>query len=391
MRKRKQADLPGPSNDGPWQKSATTGLYRFRSSGTYFARVRVGGKLIRESLHTKTYSVAVLRLNDLVKERRGILESAHSSTNDNLSFGQAAEILLRQVDANPAIKKSTRDYRRRCLAALKRSWTGLADLDVRKITPAQCRDWAGRFARDYSPTMYNNTVGTLRMVFDVAVESGLRFANPAAEVTKVKVPLKHLRLPSADQFQGMVRVIAEGGGRYSRDCADLVCLLAYSGLRKGEGANLTWAHCEFERKRILVAGDPKEGTKNREMRLIPMNSALESLLLRLRQARSTEPPSNPVMKVHECQRAMDRACKLLEIERITHHDLRHFFATTCIESGIDIPTVSRWLGHKDGGALAMRVYGHLRDQHSQAMAQKVTFGIGSSDPDKPNAQRKPQS
>jgi integrase len=60
--------------------------------------------------------------------------------------------------------------------------------------------------------------------------------------------------------------------------------------------------------------------------------------------------------------------------RVTHHDLRHLFATRCIESGVDIPTVSRWLGHKDGGALAMKVYGHLRDQHSVAMAQKVTFG-----------------
>ena len=44
--------------------------------------------------------------------------------------------------------------------------------------------------------------------------------------------------------------------------------------------------------------------------------------------------------------------------RHPRHDLRHFFATTCIESGVDIPTVSRWLGHKDGGALAMRLYGH---------------------------------
>ncbi|MES2706748.1 MAG: tyrosine-type recombinase/integrase [Verrucomicrobiota bacterium] len=43
--------------------------------------------------------------------------------------------------------------------------------------------------------------------------------------------------------------------------------------------------------------------------------------------------------------------------RITHHDLRHFFATVCIESGVDIPTVSRWLGHRDGRALAMRTYG----------------------------------
>ena len=31
------------------------------------------------------------------------------------------------------------------------------------------------------------------------------------------------------------------------------------------------------------------------------------------------------------------------------------------------------LGHKDGGALAMKTYGHLRDQHSATMAQKVTF------------------
>jgi hypothetical protein len=28
--------------------------------------------------------------------------------------------------------------------------------------------------------------------------------------------------------------------------------------------------------------------------------------------------------------------------------------TRCIESGIDIPTVSRWLGHQDGGVLAMK-------------------------------------
>jgi integrase len=63
----------------------------------------------------------------------------------------------------------------------------------------------------------------------------------------------------------------------------------------------------------------------------------------------------------------------LPIPRITHHDLRHLFATRCIESGMDIPTVAHWLGHSDGGALAMKVYGHLRREHSASMAQKVTF------------------
>lgn len=79
------------------------------------------------------------------------------------------------------------------------------------------------------------------------------------------------------------------------------------------------------------------------------------------------------MTVRECQKSMENACKRLGIPRITHHDLRHLFATRCIESGVDVPTVSRWLGHKDGGALAMRVYGHLRDQHSAAMARRVSF------------------
>ena len=63
----------------------------------------------------------------------------------------------------------------------------------------------------------------------------------------------------------------------------------------------------------------------------------------------------------------------LPIPRITHHDLRHLFATRCIEAGVDIPTVSRWLGHQDGGALCMKTYGHLRDEHSQQEAQKVSF------------------
>ena len=84
-------------------------------------------------------------------------------------------------------------------------------------------------------------------------------------------------------------------------------------------------------------------------------------------------PTDKVMEVAECERSMTRACKEVGMARITHHDLRHLFATRCIETGVDIPTVSRWLGHNDGGALAMKTYGHLRQDHSLAMAKKVNF------------------
>ena len=99
------------------------------------------------------------------------------------------------------------------------------------------------------------------------------------------------------------------------------------------------------------------------------------LLARLKQR---DPQAKEtVCQVSECEKSLTRACKLLKIHRITHHDLRHLFATRCIESGVDIPTVSRWLGHSDGGALAMKTYGHLRREHSVAMAQRVTFGSKS--------------
>lgn len=147
---------------GPWQKSATPNLYRFRPSGTYFARARVGGKLIRQSLDTSTYSVAVLRLNDLLKEHRARAGVTEAAADGLMTFRQAAETMMQQVDANPSVKSSTRVCRKRCLSALLRSWPGLAESDARRITARQCEEWAARVATSYSPTMYNNTVGTLR-------------------------------------------------------------------------------------------------------------------------------------------------------------------------------------------------------------------------------------
>jgi integrase len=99
---------------------------------------------------------------------------------------------------------------------------------------------------------------------------------------------------------------------------------------------------------------------------------MENLLMRMKE-RLGAFGKGQVLQVGRCNEALARSCKEIGISRLTHHDLRHLFATRCIESGVDIPTVSRWLGHKDGGALAMKTYGHLRNEHSQAMAQKVKF------------------
>jgi integrase len=97
------------------------------------------------------------------------------------------------------------------------------------------------------------------------------------------------------------------------------------------------------------------------------------LLQKIRARRGKEPVDTPLLRVHERKAALRSACQAAGVKPITHHDLRHLFATRCIESGVDIPTVSRRLGHSDGGALAMRTYDHLRQEHSTAQAAKVHY------------------
>ena len=149
--------------------------------------------------------------------------------------------------------------------------------------------------------------------------------------------------------------------------------LAFTGWRKGEAGQITWLDVDFEAGEIVVRGDPETATKNWTVRRVPLIPDARALFERMRAERHAERLDAKVFRVGECQKALDRACKKVGADRFTHHDLRHLFATRCIESGVDIPTVSRWLGHKDGGALAMKTYGHLRREHSVAQAQKVTF------------------
>ena len=54
-------------------------------------------------------------------------------------------------------------------------------------------------------------------------------------------------------------------------------------------------------------------------------------------------------------------------------DAGEFFCSNAIEAGCDFKVIAEWLGHKDGGVLVAMTYGHLRGEHSAAMARRLTF------------------
>lgn len=356
-----------------WEMTSVQGLVRNQKSGRYYARTFSRGKQIWKALKTDHFSVAKARLADIVKGHREREETKAALTAGKMTVAEACEMRLKQIDNDLNMKPATQHYWRQISVALLKSWPALREFDVQKVTPDDCRIWAETFKKKASSTRFNNTVGFLRTVFALAVETGARFNNPAADLKRVRVRAKLLTLPNRKQFLALVSKIETAGAWCSRDCADFVRFLAFTGCRIGEAALVTWGDVEFDKGVLVVRGDAETGTKNWEVRRVPLIPDALALLQRMRKARADEDDTTLVLRVNEAQKAMDNAAERVDMIRITHHDLRHLFATTCIESGIDIPTVSRWLGHKDGGALAMKTYGHLRSEHSLAQAKKVSF------------------
>lgn len=355
-----------------WQPTQYANLIRYIPSGTYFARLRVAGKLIRKSLHTDVLSVAKLRLADIVKTEREAAASADNGSRGQMTFGECVKIFLEQTESSRLIKSRSKDYRKEVIETIFKTWPGIENRDVRQISAAQCETWAAKLSGKYSPTRYNGILGIFRRIFEIAIQSGALYRNPAQAIKRAKVRLPHLDLPDTPQFERFVKEIESANGRDSKKCADMVRFLAFGGFRLSEACNITWNDCDFKKDEIVVRGDLETGTKNWSIRRVPMIPEMRQLLGRMREQYPSE-KNHPVLPIKECIQAMRRAAKVVGMARITHHHLRHLFATRCIESGVDIPTVSRWLGHRDGGALAMRVYGHLRQQHSVAMAQRVFF------------------
>ena len=76
-----------------WQKTQYANVIRYVPSGTFYARIRIQGKLIRKSLETDLISVAKLRLGDLEKTERQAVESKDSVANGRMPAFTALKIL----------------------------------------------------------------------------------------------------------------------------------------------------------------------------------------------------------------------------------------------------------------------------------------------------------
>ena len=97
---------------GAWQKSSVANLYRYRPSAAYFVHLKVGGKLIRQSLNTKVLSVA----------QRRQTETRDPNAPERMTVGEAIAVYEQTLANNPALKPNAKLYRTKCLRALLKTW-----------------------------------------------------------------------------------------------------------------------------------------------------------------------------------------------------------------------------------------------------------------------------
>ncbi|HEX4120173.1 MAG TPA: tyrosine-type recombinase/integrase [Verrucomicrobiae bacterium] len=362
-----------PTVNQPVFHRVAENLYRLESSGGYYALLKRGGKQFRRSLKTKDRKLADRRLAELRAKVGGLQISADA----NLTFIGAATMWL---DADKhALSASTNLRRELYVKGLLPFFEGIP---IRNITSAHCHRWVQERGATLASETFVHELDVLKSILNLALERGMLLENPARHIKRPKVVSKRIVVPSVDQFGWLINAIRVSDGRTdsqdkAKDGADLVEFLAYSGARIGEVTGgcyaktkraLLWNDVDFEKGTLFLPGTKTEAAP----RTIPMSDRLRQLLLRLKAEKKPQ-IGDPIFPSKSARKCLQTACKKLGLPMFTHHDFRHFFATTCIESGVDIPTVSRWLGHKDGGALAMKRYGHLRQEHSLAMIKRVSF------------------
>lgn len=224
------------------------------------------------------------------------------------------------------------------------------DLPLNRFTPIQIEE---NLKRIDSTRMRKYSYQILNEAFKKAMQLKLIKENPFA---LVDVPrhkeTKGTPLTSEEQEQLKAALIGSPFRGY-------FLFLLYSGCRRCEGLSARWEDVDVEKRRIFIRGTKTALSRN----YIPLFDNLAELLEELRTT-ETVGLIFPFAE-HQVERAFKELCPNHHI-----HDLRHTFATNCIEAGVELKAVQAWLRHSNIGITA-DTYAHATDKFLMQEAEKL--------------------
>lgn len=253
-------------------------------------------------------------------------------------------------------------------------------------------------SKKLSPKTIKETINVLNMAFDVAVENDLLKYNCVEKVELPKLRKVEPKIMTRKEQKEFEKLLS---GKYG---FTVFLFLLKTGERASEVAGTNWEDIDFENKVIAVrTGWVKSSTFNEELereenkceesdlknessvRKIPMLFKIEELLLNYRK-RYME--INNIKNIEELKgkslfltktgrkvnaeflwTKLDRFLKKEGFRHIGVHQLRHTFATRCLESGATMKYVKKLLGHSTD-EMTNR-YTHLLEQFEAEENEKI--------------------
>lgn len=349
-----------------------TGLYvevRASGVGTYYLRYKDNnGKSCHERLG-RTNEITLAEARQKVALFKAEIEKGNSI--DNQKPNNKGDILLNDFWVNHYItfaKSTKRSWKRdeqlyRIRIMPRFGHLKLSEINVRLIQTLmmdiRTEGLSGASADHHGQLM--------RRIGNLAVKWGYLDVNFARGIELYHEFNQVNNIPSDDQLQKLIDVLNTDSNRP-------ICLIALwllsTGARLNECLKMQHKHLDLQSRIWTV---PHETSKSKRPRYIPLNESALSVLEKIDRKetdmyvftnRKTQKPFVTVFK------PWDRIRKKAGLPHLRLHDLRHMYATFCVNNGCTIYEVSQLLGHADT-RISIK-YSHLSKQSMLAAANSVS-------------------
>lgn len=191
--------------------------------------------------------------------------------------------------------------------------------------------------------------------FAKAVKLGYISENPMLNVDTVKHHYENGRALTISEQSVFLSAIV------GNELEMLYRFYLLTGCRRAEALAVKWSDIQDGYIHI-------HGTKTRNsIRTLPLSTPLENLLKIMPRIDERLFPYT----VGKVRKNFERLREHLPFDDFTIHDLRHTFATRCLEKGVSMKTVQKWLGHSKYDTTA-NIYSHITQQFEREEIAKIS-------------------
>jgi integrase len=241
----------------------------------------------------------------------------------------------------------------------------LGAMKIKAVTFADADRLHRSITRRGATYQANRAHRVLSSMFTLAIRWRYRADNPCRGVEKNREHPRE-RFLTEDETARLMRALDADRDQVS---ADLLRLALLTGARRNELIALRWGDVDLAEGRWT-----KPHTKPGERQHVPLNAQARAVLAaRYERDPGIEQPFLRGRKLFSAERAVEhcwgRVRAAANLEGMRMHDLRHSFASTLANRGVDLYVIGKLLGHRrveTTGRYAHLVDGTLREATERA-------------------------